>query len=152
MKKTSETTPLTEPRVLLINDNRHGLLARKAVLSGEGYAVTATDTAAEALELFRSQDFDLVVTDDRMPQKNGAELIRELREMRPQVPVVLVSAMVDVLGLNEHNTGADAVVAKNAFEVSHMVRAANRLLRRQTPPRKPVRSQIGRRAVRAKLS
>lgn len=152
MRKTSETTQPTEPRVLLINENRHGLLARKTVLSGEGYTVTATDTASEALALFRDQTFDLVVTDDRMTQMNGADLIRECREIRPEVPVVLVSAMVDVLGLNEHNTGADAVVAKNAFEVSHMMRAVNRLLRRHTPPRKPVRSQIGRRAVRAKSS
>ena len=152
MRKPSEATPSVAPRVLLIDDNRNGLLARKSVLTGEGYAVTATDTPAEALELFRTESFDLVVTDYRMPGMNGAELIREFRELRPDVPIVLVSGMVDVLGLNEHNTGADAVVAKNASEVSHMVRAVNRLLRRHTPPRKPVRSQIGRRSVRAKSS
>ena len=100
--------------------------------------------------MFTSELFDLVVTDYRMPGMNGAELIRKLREVRPATPIVLLSGMVDVLGLNEENTGADAVVAKNAFEVSHMVRAVTRLLGRHTPLRKPVRSQAARSAARKK--
>ena len=85
-----------------------------------------------------------------MPGMNGVELISKLRDVRPAIPIVLVSGMVDVLGLNEANTGADAVVAKNAFEVSHMVRAVTRLLGRQRTLRKPARSQATRSAVRKK--
>jgi CheY-like chemotaxis protein len=144
MKKPSETATLSVRRVLLIDDNRNGLVARKFVLSGEGYAVTACDGPGEALELFSAEDFDLVVTDYRMPGMNGAELILEFRSRKPAIPIVLISGMVDVLGLNEQNTGADAVVAKSASEVPHMIRAVNRLLNKQVPCRKPVRSQIGR--------
>ena len=152
MRKSSEATPVAVPRVLLIDDNRNGLMARKSVLEGEGYLVSTCDAPTDALALFTAEVFDLVVTDYRMPGMNGAELICALRELRPSTPIVLVSGMVDVLGLNEQNTGADAVVAKNASEVSHMVRAVNRLMKRHAPPRKPVRSQIVKRSVRAKSS
>lgn len=83
-----------------------------------------------------------------MPSMNGVELIAEFRKSRASVPVVLVSGMVEVLGLTEANTGADAVVAKNANEVSHMVRAVNRLVQKAAP-KKPAGSQGARRNRKA---
>ena len=148
--RKSATTPAPASRVLLIDDNRNGLVAREAVLKSEGFLVTALEKPEDAIQVFTREPFDLVVTDYRMPIMNGTELIRAFREIRPATPIVLVSGMVDVLGLNEENTGADAVVAKSAFEVSHMVRAVNRLLGRQAPARKPVRSQLGRASARRK--
>jgi CheY-like chemotaxis protein len=122
------------------------------VLNGEGYTVTALQSPAEALAVFTAELFDLVITDYRMPGMNGSELIPKLREVRPSTPIVLVSGMVDVLGLNEQNTGADAVVAKSAFEVSHMLRAVSRLLGRQAPLRKPASPQTARSSTRRKSS
>ncbi len=80
-----------------------------------------------------------MVTDFRMPGMNGIELIRELRALRPEVPVILISGYTEALGLTEASTGADAVLAKSAHEVSHLTRAVTRLLRRRT--RKPAASQ-----------
>src|SRR4051794_18428242 len=127
MRKPREITPRLESRVLLVDDNRNGLLARKVVLEQEGYTVVSCNAPEEALRHFTEGVFDIVVTDYRMPKMNGIELIAEMRKVRAQVPVVLVSGMVDVLGLTQGNTGADAVVAKNATEVPHMLRAVNRL-------------------------
>jgi hypothetical protein len=56
------------------------------------------------------------------------------------VPVILISEFVDALGLNEENTGADAVIQKSANEVSHLIRAVGRLLRRK-PAKKPAQSE-----------
>jgi len=150
MTKPSTGASAAKPRVLLIDDSRDGLLARKSVLEHQGCDVTTCSCPEEAVERFASAEFDLVVTDFRMPRMNGTEVIQAIRQQRPEIPVVLVSGMVDILGLTEQNTGADAVVAKNASEVSHMVRAVNRLLRRTAAPKKPVRSQIGKRNLRAK--
>ena len=50
--------------------------------------------------------------------------------------IVMVSGFVDTLGLNEATTGADAVIQKSNNEVTHLVRAVNRLLRRK-PAKKP---------------
>lgn len=134
MRKPSEAANPVR-RILLIDDNRNGLAARKAVLEAEGYVVDACSSPSEGLALFASrEDFQLVVTDYRMPGMLGTEVIKALREQRPAVPVLLVSGMVDVLGLNEQNTGADAVIAKNNTEVQNMVRAVSRLLRQRKPP------------------
>jgi CheY-like chemotaxis protein len=135
MKRTSDATPPPAFRILLVDDNRNGLLARKAVLVEQGYTVLAVSLPEKALDEFRSSSFDLVITDYRMPGMTGTELISRLRESAPEIPVVLISGMVDVLGLDERNTGADAVVAKNSTEVQHLARAVNRLLHRK-PPKK----------------
>src|SRR4051794_14712537 len=148
MRKPRESTPRLELRVLLVDDNRNGLLARKVVLQQEGYAVVCCSAPEEALQNFNEAAFDIVVTDYRMPKMNGIELIAEIRKLRPQIPVVLVSGMVDVLGLTEENTGADAVIAKNATEVPHMLRAVNRLARRP-PSKKPVASNAAGRSRKA---
>lgn len=149
MRKSNEATPAPRSRILLIDDSRNGLLARKAILTEEGYSVTACSTPEEALQCFAESRFDLVVTDYRMPHIDGIELIARIRELNTDIPVVLVSGMVEVLGLNEKNTGADAVVAKSATEVQHMVRAVKRLLTRGTA-RKPVHRQGTRRVTRVR--
>jgi hypothetical protein len=60
---------------------------------------------------------------------------------------VLVSGFVDALGLNEATTGADGVIQKSANEVTHLVRAVNRLMRRK-PAKKPAGSDA--RTMKAK--
>jgi CheY-like chemotaxis protein len=68
------------------------------------------------------------------------ELIRCIREREPQARIILLSGVVEPLGLTEENTGADAVIAKTANEPAHLMRWVKRLLNR-TAPRKPARSQ-----------
>jgi CheY-like chemotaxis protein len=149
MKRTNHATPAPAFRILLVDDNRNGLLARKSVLEEQGYTVTAFSTPADALEEFAANRYDLVVTDYRRPGMKGTELIACLREIAPAIPIVLISGMVDVLGLNEKNTGADAVIAKNSHEVQHITRAVNRLLLAKIP-RKTVRKQTAKtRSTRA---
>jgi hypothetical protein len=50
-----------------------------------------------------------------------------VRQLRPAVPVILVSGFVDTLGLSKENTGADAVIQKNAHEVANLVRAVAKI-------------------------
>ncbi len=143
MRKPS-TPPAAGLRLLLIDDNSRGLLARKVVLEEQGYRVTACTRPDQALREFEANAFDIVVTDYRMPDMNGVELTSALRAIRP-VPVVLLSSMVEIVGLNEANTGADAVVAKNNHEIANMLRAVNRLALK-----KPAASQGAKRAARKK--
>ncbi len=130
----------------MVDDNKHGLIARKGVLEQAGYLVTACLDPEEALSNFQKCGFDLVVTDYRMPNMNGAEFIAKLRETSPKQLVVLVSGMVEVLGLDEKNTGANIVIAKTSTEVSQLIRAANKLL---APVRKPVRSLLKKSAAKS---
>lgn len=121
------------PRILLVDDNRSGLAARRAVLEELGYATTGVTCPKQAVELFTSsaqmgEDFGLVITDYKMPEQTGVDLIRQIRTISTSVPVILLSGFVDALGLTEGNTGADVVIMKSANEVAHLVRAVNRHL------------------------
>src|SRR5436190_4884001 len=110
-------------RVLLVDDNRDGLLVRKAILEEQGFVITTATTGEEALEGFAKGKFDLMVTDFKMPKMNGIELIRRVRPLDPAVAIILISGFVEALGLDEKSTGADAVVNKGAHEIPNLLRS-----------------------------
>jgi CheY-like chemotaxis protein len=138
VRKISPT--VTPGSILLVDDNKLGLSARKCVLEELGHRIATAANGVDALELFASAKFDLVVTDYKMPRMDGLELIAGLRKTSPDLPVILISGFVDSLGLSEENTGADVVIQKSANEVSHLVRSVARLLRRK-PVKKPAGSE-----------
>jgi CheY-like chemotaxis protein len=125
----------------MVDDNAHGLTARKTVLEEQGHKVTTARSAQEALEEFNQNKFDLVVTDYKMPKMNGLELIAGLRKASPEVPIILLSGFVDAMGLTEQSTGADGVIQKSSHEVSHLIRMVARLLSRKVAKRKPATSE-----------
>lgn len=126
--------------ILLVDDNQHGLIARKTVLEELGYRITTAADGEEALERMQASRFDVVVTDFRMPKMGGIELIRRIRETEPAMQVILLSGFVEPLGLTEQSTGADVVLSKNAGEVRNLVRSVDKLVSRRIP-RKPAASQ-----------
>jgi CheY-like chemotaxis protein len=127
-----------------VDDNSLGLAARRSVLEELGHKVLTSGTAADALELCSKHSFDVVVTDYKMPKMNGVELISRLRKLHPATAVILISGFTDTLGLDEASTGADVVLQKSNNEVPQLIRAVNRLLRKQqAPPKKPTGSQAG---------
>jgi CheY-like chemotaxis protein len=123
-----------DAHILLVDDNREGLTARKSVLEELGFKIVTATSAHVALDLFGRHAFDLVVTDYKMPDMSGIEFIQKIRKSKPAIPVILISGFVDVLGLDSSTTGADIVMAKNANEVNHLVRSVTRLLNRKRPP------------------
>jgi CheY-like chemotaxis protein len=139
MKNSSSPTP----RILLVDDNRDGLLVRRALLEELGYFVQLAQSGEEGLELFGASNYDVVVTDYRMPGMNGVELIVRIRQLDAHARIVLLSGFVEPLGLTEENTGADSVIAKSANEPAHLSRAIKRLLNANGSKRKPPSSQTG---------
>jgi CheY-like chemotaxis protein len=139
----------TVPHILLVDDSKDGLLVRRALLEEVGYSVQIAKNGEEGLKLFETVKFDLVVTDFRMPRLNGLELIERVHALNPAMPTILLSRFVEPLGLTEANTGANAVVAKNASEPANLLRAAKRLLSR--PARKPPASQKAPRKAQARV-
>ena len=124
-----------------------GSARARACWKSWGIALPTAANGVDALEQFGEGKFDLVVTDYKMPRMDGLELIVGLRKISPELPVILISGFVDSLGLNEESTGADVVIQKSANEVSHLVRAVARLLRKK-PVKKPAGSEEGVRVKR----
>jgi CheY-like chemotaxis protein len=149
--KTAASAAKQYSYILLVDDNNHGLIARKAVLEELGYKVSTAKSGEEALEMFSAGKFHLVVTDYRMPKMSGTDLIREIRKMDAQARIILLSGFVEPLGLDEKSTGADVVISKSSGEVGNLVRSVNRLLTRRVE-KKPPTSQKGGQGGRRKTS
>ncbi len=129
-------------RILLVDINSAGSSARRKVLEDVGHSVFTVGTAVDALDLCGKNVLDIVVTDHKMPKLNGLELIARIRKLHPAISLILISGFTDALGLDEATTGADAVLQKNNNEVSQLIRAVGRLLRKQQQPvKKPSGSQ-----------
>lgn len=80
-------------RILLIDDDPQVLGLSELVLSKCGYNVISHSNSSHALELFRDvpDQFDLIITDFNMPGKNGADLTREIRQLKPHLPIIICS-------------------------------------------------------------
>jgi two-component system NtrC family response regulator len=80
-------------RVILVVDDEE---AQRKVLSGflrkSGFKAITASSVDEALQSARSQTVDLVLTDLRMPGRDGIELLQELRALNPEIPVIVVTA------------------------------------------------------------
>jgi CheY-like chemotaxis protein len=132
-----KASQVSNATILLVDDNKDGLVVRRSLLEELGYHVEISANAEEALKLFSASRFDLIVTDHKMPRMNGTELIERIRKLDPNARVILLSAFVEPMGLNEQNTGADSVIVKSSHEPVHLVRAVKRLLNRPTPKKPP---------------
>jgi CheY-like chemotaxis protein len=89
--KTDDKLPTGEERVLFIDDEELIAKLGRQSLERLGYKVKATVSPIEALELFRSQpdEFDLVITDLTMPAMTGDKLVKEILNIRPDIPIIL---------------------------------------------------------------
>jgi len=142
-------TPSASPsKILLVDDNPDGLLVRRQLLEELGLEVETALNGEEGLRRFECERFDMVVTDYRMPRMDGIEMIRRIRARDAAARIILLSGFVEPLGLNESNTGADAVIAKTSGEPAMLARSVKRLLNRM-PARKPVASARATAAARA---
>ncbi|HSA94651.1 MAG TPA: response regulator [Acidobacteriota bacterium] len=79
-------------KILIVEDEKPLCLLYEEELSRAGYDVTAVMDADAALAALRERDFDLIVTDIRMPGKNGIELITEIMGLRKDIPIIINSA------------------------------------------------------------
>jgi CheY-like chemotaxis protein len=89
-----------EPKsILLVDDEAIILSSVSKVLKVLGFEVTAAGGGPEALELFSAhpEGFDLVITDHTMPGMTGIELAERLRDIRPDIPLILCSGFSDAV-------------------------------------------------------
>ena len=86
--------------ILIIDDEKLITKTLRKLLGKEGYEVTVAQSGQEALEHIKTKEFNLIVCDVRMPQMDGVETIREIRnylkqEGKPSVPELLITGYAD---------------------------------------------------------
>ena len=79
-------------RIIIVDDEASMRKVLAAVLTGEGYEVRSTDDGAEALTLYATGQWDLVVEDLKMPKMHGLELLRRIKAADPSAMIIVMTA------------------------------------------------------------
>ena len=79
-------------RILLIEDDTRAAVSLEKMLTSEGYAVTVAHRGDEGFACAQAEQFDVVITDLRLPGIDGLELVRRLHVAKPRLPLVLMTA------------------------------------------------------------
>ncbi|MCS6782032.1 MAG: response regulator transcription factor [Gloeomargarita sp. SKYBB_i_bin120] len=132
------------PHVLLVDDEPGLRQAVQAYLEDSGFVVTTAPNAQVAWELLQQQRPDIVVSDIMMPQVNGYEFLRQLRDdpRFHHLPVIFLTAR----GLTKDRiagfrAGVDAYIPK-PFDPEELVAVIENLLRKQETPPPDVAQQL----------
>ena len=105
--------------VLLVDDEATVALAMQLLLESLGYEVVVHTTSRDALEAFRTElhRFNVVITDQTMSQMTGEDLVHALRQMRPDIPIILCTGFSHVMDAEKAKAlGLEAFLMKPVDE------------------------------------
>jgi len=122
--------------ILCVDDSEHSNSLRKFMLETRGYRVLIAHSGKEAMEMFRENAIDLVLSDLMMPDMNGAELVRQLKEISPETPAILFSGKIRTF---EEGTHADIFLPKGTAAPVELLERIRLLLVRKRGPKKGTR-------------
>ncbi len=127
----------TKPKILVVDDEDRNLRLVEAMLAPEGYEVVLAHSGQEGLEKTRDTCPDVVLLDIMMPELNGFEVLRILRQ-QSNIPVIMLTAKKEVTSaVDSFHLGADDYVRK-PFRKGELLARIRTKLRRAgtelTPP------------------
>lgn len=117
-------------KILVVDDEPNIRKLIKMHLDDDGFETITASSAKEALSLFETHQFNLIITDIMMPQISGIELVRTLRDMGYDIPAVIVSAKGEIESKIEgFSVGVDDYMTK-PIDFQELSLRINALLRR----------------------
>lgn len=106
------TVTANGPTILIVDDEPDMLMMLSFVLGRDGFTITTVKSGEEALDLVDAQSFDIVLTDLKMPGINGHETLRRLKELDPDLQVVVATGYAT-------DETAEECRAQGAFDLIH---------------------------------
>jgi CheY-like chemotaxis protein len=99
VKEESRPLPSGEERILFVDDEKPIIEMNIALLERLGYHVVAEGSSVKAFELFTSAPdaFDLVITDQAMPELTGIELAEKIKSVRSSIPIILITGFSETI-------------------------------------------------------
>ncbi|AWH86814.1 sigma-54-dependent Fis family transcriptional regulator [Flavobacterium album] len=126
------------PKILVVDDDTAFCVMLKTFLQKKGFEVVNAFTAQEAEDAIKSQFFDIVLTDIRLPDSDGLHILRLVKETAMDSQVILMTGYTDIrTAVNAMKLGAFEYVGKpiNPDEILHTIGLAlNKKSGKQTPP------------------
>ncbi|MGA2989450.1 MAG: response regulator [Candidatus Korobacteraceae bacterium] len=122
--------------ILCVDDHEQSLSIRKLMLETRGYRVITCTSGEAAVETFARGGVDLVLTDLMMPGMNGNELVRHIKQLSPETPVILFSGKVKIY---DQDTQADVFLPKGMYAPAELLERIRLLLVRKRGPKRVTR-------------
>jgi len=114
--------------ILVVDDEENAREGLSKILSKEGYSVEVASDGKEAIDRLKKVRFDLVITDMRMPQMDGFEVLREIKKMSDDIGVIMITAFGEVDSYFEAmNLGAFEYINK-PVKVDELKRVISKVL------------------------
>ena len=88
---------VVSPSILVVDDEPNSLFGICQVLADEGFQTIPAKDGKEALEKLKTNSINLIITDERMPDMSGMELLLEVKRTYPNIPLILITAYGSVL-------------------------------------------------------
>jgi len=131
--------------LLLVDDDPNTLASLSRAFRLEGHEATVCDNAARAVELLRTETFDLILSDVVMPGKNGLELLEDLKKSGLKTPIVLISGQANIeMAVKATKLGALDFLEKPLSTEKLMVTVENALrLARLEEENRELRHRLG---------
>ena len=79
-------------KILIVDDDQHIRRLYKEELEEDGYEVVVASSGTEAMEAFEREDPDLVTLDILMPDVDGIKILRQMKEKKPRIPIIMSTA------------------------------------------------------------
>src|SRR5262249_8700622 len=132
-------------RVLIIDDEQALVKLVTETLTELGYSPVCFTASAQALQAFlgNPQQFDAVITDESMPGMSGCELIRKMRALRSDLPILLVSGYLSAAVIERAREAGATELLKKPLRARQLQIALTRML----PPKRGPAGQSLRRAT-----
>lgn len=118
-------------KILVVDDSVTTRILEKNILKAAGYDVSVSTNGLEALTQIHSEKFDLIVSDIEMPEMNGFELTRKIREDKNlnKMPIILVTSLVSEKDRNKGlEAGANEYINKSSFDQEELLLTVKKLL------------------------
>jgi len=113
LQPPTETLTLRPMTILVVDDEDTVRMAIEACLRSDNHKVFTVLSGVEALELFRKEKIELVITDRAMPGMSGDMVATNIREINPHVPIIMLTGFGDMMiDGHQHPVGVDLIVSK----------------------------------------
>ena len=86
----------TKKRIILVDDDKYAVETLSKLLSEDGYKVDVCFNGKEAMNKMEFNRYDVIITDLRMPEIGGLELLKNVKKIYPELPVIVITAFGEV--------------------------------------------------------
>jgi CheY-like chemotaxis protein len=114
-------------RILVLDDDPIVTLSCKRILGAEGFSISTVEKGEDALNRLSKEDFDLLISDVRLPDINGLEVLKEARIIKPKTDVVIITGYPTLEDAKESTRLGASEYIEKPFTPDFMLNVANKV-------------------------